>query len=118
MNLDNGNIVEDYEMGEFKACVAVNEDMQLTEVVFEDVAYYSEPVFPGVYHYFDKYLAMDDKRIVGVCLWSTEPMTQTKAGTEDADNALKNVGLLAAVIYSLLITLLFIDTLSRVDWSK
>ena len=107
MNLDNGNIVEDYEMGEFKACVAVNEDMQLTEVVFEDVAYYSEPVFPGVYHYFDKYLAMEDKRIVGVCLWSTEPIV--KKQEEDSDTDLYQVFLFMSVIYSLTITLIFIS---------
>ena len=103
MTLDS--IVEDYAMGEFKACVIVNEDMQLVEVFFEDVSYISEPVFPGVYHYFDKYLAMDDKRVVGACLWHTQSIIKEP---EDSDLDLYKVFLGMSVLYSLAITFIFI----------
>ena len=61
------------EIGEFKPCIIVNEEIGITEFVTEDVAYVAEPVFPGVYHWIDKHLAVDDGRIVGMAVWKTKP---------------------------------------------
>ena len=63
------------EIGEFRPCIIVNDDMRITEAVFEDVQYKSVPVFDGIYHYMDKYLAVDDGRLVGFAVWMTRPAT-------------------------------------------
>ena len=72
-------------IGEFKPCVIVNDDARITECVFEDVAYIAEPVFPGVYHWIDKYLAMDDRRVVGMAVWATLPALTTEGQTAAAE---------------------------------
>jgi hypothetical protein len=53
-------------MGQFKPCIAVNSEAGTIEATFEDVPYVAEPVLPGVYHWIDKHVALDDGRLVGI----------------------------------------------------
>jgi hypothetical protein len=57
----------------FRPCISISEEAGITEAVFEDVAYVAEPVFPGVHHWIDKHLALDDGRLVGMAIWATKP---------------------------------------------
>lgn len=54
---------------EFKPYVSVSEESRVTECIFEDVPAVHVPMFPGVHHFADKMVAMDDGRTVGVVLW-------------------------------------------------
>lgn len=112
MNSDNDSIVEDYEMGEFVSCVIVNEEMQLVEVLFEDVPYISQPIFPGIYHYFDKYLAVDDQRIVGACLWHT-PALMKEEEKEEETTYLYQISIVFLTVYSIIVTFLFLTSLGH-----
>ena len=54
----------------FKPCRVDLPDAGTVQFVFEDVAYFTRPVQDGIFHSADWMLAMDDKRLVGVQLWT------------------------------------------------
>ena len=68
--------------GRFKPCITVNEEAGITEATFEDVAYVAQPVFPGIPHWIDKHVAMDDGRLVGIAIWATKPPAAPAAEAE------------------------------------
>jgi hypothetical protein len=69
-------------LGQFKPSVTVNEEAGLTEATFEDVPFVAQPVLPGVHHWIDKYVAMDDGRLVGIAIWATKPPAAPAAEAE------------------------------------
>lgn len=72
--MDAENFLEAFNGGEplppFKPCVIENKEMRLTEIVLEDVGYVAVPAFEGIHHTVDWLVAMDDRRIVGVQVWT------------------------------------------------
>jgi hypothetical protein len=60
-------------VAQFKPCIQINEELGITEIIFEDTGYVATPVFDGVHHWIDKHEAMDDGRLVGMTVWLTKP---------------------------------------------
>lgn len=61
-------------IAQFEPCAITTGEglgLPVTEMVLEDVAYVSVPVFAGVYHTVDWLLAMDDRRLVGIQVWAS-----------------------------------------------
>lgn len=48
-------------------------ESQMTQWVFEDCATVSRPAFPGLYHFIDEIVAMNDGRLVGIQFWGPPP---------------------------------------------
>jgi hypothetical protein len=64
---------DDLLLAPFEPCVHVNYDAGIVQAFFEDVAYVSVPLLPGVYHFIDKMEAMDDRRLIGLTIWTQVP---------------------------------------------
>lgn len=74
--IEKGNAAALTEAGPgqaFKPAIVIQEDAGITELVIEDAPYVAEPVLPGVYHWIDKHVAMDDGRLVGMKVWASSP---------------------------------------------
>ena len=56
------------ELKEFKPCVIKFENLGLTQILLEDCATVSKPVFEGVHHTVD-WLESFDGRVVGLQVW-------------------------------------------------
>jgi len=68
-----GDALRDFPLvPQFKPCAMTLDDegLAVSQIILEDVGTYSEPVYPGKYHTVDWLRALDDKRIVGIQVWS------------------------------------------------